>query len=203
MKRIFDFFASLIGIVLLSPVFLVAALLVKCSSRGPVFFRQKRVGYGGKEFYIHKFRTMYVEGQRSLMEITVKNDSRITPVGVYLRRSKIDEIPQLFDVLLGNMSLVGPRPEVSRYVAYYPDEMRNIIFTVKPGITDLASIKYRDENNLLSASDNPEETYIRRILPKKLRYYKFYVERHSMSLDLYVLCKTIEALFPSKKDDRK
>ena len=203
MKRIFDFFASLIGIVLLSPVFLVAALLVKCSSRGPVFIRQKRVGYGGKEFYIHKFRTMYVEGQRSLMEITVKNDSRITPVGVYLRRSKIDEIPQLFDVLLGNMSLVGPRPEVSRYVAYYPDEMRNIIFTVKPGITDLASIKYRDENNLLSASDNPEETYIRRILPKKLRYYKFYVERHSMSLDLYVLCKTIEALFPSKKDDRK
>ncbi len=171
-KRLFDILASGIGIIILSPVLLIIALRIKTGSDGPVFFKQVRVGKDGKEFEILKFRTMVVDAEKMGRQITVGADNRITKVGGFLRKYKLDELPQLFNVFKGDMSLVGPRPEVPRYVKLYTEEQRKVL-NVKPGITDLASIRYRDENELLGQAENPDEFYINTIMPDKLALKNF------------------------------
>lgn len=194
LKRTFDIFASGAGLLVLSPLLLVIALLIKADSRGPVFFRQERVGRYGASFRIHKFRTMTVDAEARGLQITTGNDTRVTRVGAFLRRWKIDELPQLIDVLLGRMSLVGPRPEVPRYVAHYPAEMKDLVLSVRPGLTDWASIRYKDENDLLAGSPDPERTYIEEILPVKLGFYADYARHRSFAGDLRVIFATIGAV---------
>lgn len=167
-KRCFDIFASLFGLLFLAIPFVFIAIAIKTSSKGPVYFRQERVGKNGKLFRIFKFRTMVSDAESKGMQITVGADSRITKVGKFLRKTKIDELPQLINVLLGQMSFVGPRPEVPHYVELYTDYQRNVL-RIKPGITELASIIYKDENEVLAQSDDPEKTYIEEIMPKKLK----------------------------------
>jgi lipopolysaccharide/colanic/teichoic acid biosynthesis glycosyltransferase len=191
-KRIFDFFASLIGLLLLAPLFLLVGLWIKIDSRGPVFFRQGRVGKDGVMFDIVKFRTMYDEAHDSLL--TIGHDKRITPAGRFLRRHKLDEFPQLFNVVAGTMSLVGPRPEVPRYVECYPPDVRAVVLSVAPGITDWASIYYKEENSLLSRSSNPEAAYLETILPAKLKYNLRYVTERSFWNDVRIIFTTLAAL---------
>lgn len=190
-KRLFDILFSLIGLVLLSPMFILLSLFIKIESPGPIFYRQVRVGRNEKLFRIHKFRSMFIDADKKGLAITVGKDPRITRVGEYIRKFKCDEFAQLIDVLLGDMSLVGPRPEVPQYVEHYPKEMRNVIFTVRPGITDLASIIYRNENDLLAKSQNPELTYINEILPEKLSLSLEYVKNASLINDLKIIFKTV------------
>jgi len=194
-KRIFDLCASLSGLVLLSPLFLLIAILIKRDSSGPVFFRQTRVGRQGQAFRIHKFRTMATDAPARGLQITVGADSRITRTGCWLRKYKLDELPQLIDVVRGKMSLVGPRPEVPKYVAHYPPDARQIVLSVRPGITDNASIEYRDENDILAKSDDPEREYIEKVMPVKLEYYRRYVEERSMPGDLAIILRTFAAIF--------
>ncbi|MDR1853583.1 MAG: sugar transferase [Azoarcus sp.] len=194
LKRTFDLFCSLVGLVFLSPFFLVVALLIKRDSPGPVFFRQERVGRGGKHFRIHKFRTMRVNAEDEGLRITTGKDSRITSIGAFLRKYKIDELPQLLDVVAGNMSLVGPRPEVPEYVAYYPPGVRVKVLSIRPGITDPASIAFRDENEILDRTNNPQKVYIEEILPVKLKYYIDYVDNASFLFDLKIIFKTLRAI---------
>ena len=198
MKQIFDFVASLFGLLALSPIFLVVAIWIKLDSPGPVFFRQERMGQFSRPFQIHKFRTMIVNAESLGHQITIGNDSRITRSGSFLRKYKLDELPQLIDVLLGKMSLVGPRPEVAKYVEYYTAEEKRIIHSIRPGITDNASIEYRDESRLLGMSSNPEETYISQVLPRKLKLYKQYVANHSFSGDTMIILKTVLLVLKSK-----
>ncbi|MEW6206327.1 MAG: sugar transferase [Pseudomonadota bacterium] len=194
LKRIFDIALASAGLLLLGPVLLLVALLIKRNSPGPVFFRQERIGRHGKPFHIHKFRTMTVAQPGSAMQITVGNDSRITKIGAFLRHYKIDELPQLIDVLQGSMSLVGPRPEVPKYVALYPESTKSIVLSVRPGITDLASIEYRSESELLGKSDNPEQTYIDEVMPAKLAYCVQYVQQQSLWLDIQIIARTFLAI---------
>jgi len=196
-KRVFDFVASLFGLIALSPILIVAAIWIKLDSPGPVFFRQNRIGQFSTPFKIHKFRTMVVNAESLGNQITIGNDFRITRSGTFLRKYKLDELPQLIDVLLGKMSLVGPRPEVAKYVEYYSSEEKRIIHSIRPGITDNASIEYRDENRLLGMSSNPEETYIKQVLPKKIELYRQYVMNHSFSGDMMIILKTIFLVFKS------
>ena len=193
-KRLLDIVASFIGLFLLSPVLLIIALLIKRDSPGPVFFRQERIGQYGKPFHIHKFRTMTVAQPSTAMQITVGQDARITRIGAFLRHYKIDELPQLIDVLQGSMSLVGPRPEVPKYVALYPEAVKSIVLSVRPGITDLASIEYRSESELLGKSSNPEQTYIEEVMPAKLAYCVQYVEQQSIWLDIQIIARTFIAI---------
>jgi lipopolysaccharide/colanic/teichoic acid biosynthesis glycosyltransferase len=190
-KRTFDILCSALGLIVLSPVFIVIAVIVKFTSPGEVFFRQQRVGLHGKLFYIHKFRTMIAGADKHGLKITVGKDKRITQIGYVLRKTKLDELPQLIDVLGGNMSLVGPRPEVPEYVALYPDEIRQIVLSVRPGITDWASINLIDESDILVKEANPSEAYIKVIMPKKLDYAVKYVKNHSFVLDLKIILATI------------
>jgi len=192
-KRIFDLIFSCVGIALLSPVFLIAAILIKLDSKGPVFFRQERVGYLGRTFRMHKFRTMFSDASGILL--TIGDDPRITRFGRFLRRFKLDELPQLIDVLKGDMSLVGPRPEVARYMALYPEDIRKLVLSVPPGITDIAAIKFKNENELLKNSNDPEKDYINKILPIKIKYYQEYISRRSLALDLKLIFQTIKAVF--------
>ncbi|HEX5487013.1 MAG TPA: sugar transferase [Limnobacter sp.] len=194
LKRAFDVIASASGLLLLSPLLVFIALWVKIDSPGPVFFRQERVGRNGKHFRIHKFRTMTQLQVTSSLQITVGGDARITRSGHFLRHYKLDELPQLIDVLCGAMSIVGPRPEVPRYVAMYPADVRSIVLSVRPGITDLASIEYRSESELLAQSDNPEHTYIHEVMPAKLAYCVQYVQRQSLWLDLQIVFRTFLAI---------
>jgi lipopolysaccharide/colanic/teichoic acid biosynthesis glycosyltransferase len=189
-KRVFDFVSSLIGLILLSPLFAIIALLVKLDSAGPVFFLQERVGRGGVIFRIFKFRTMHVNAEAK-GQITVGRDARVTRIGHVLRRFKLDELPQLLNVLLGDMSVVGPRPEVPRYVAYYPIEARDTILSVSPGITDWAAIEFRDENIILAESSDPERSYVEEILPIKLSYYVRYVHERDFVTDLKIIFLTL------------
>lgn len=189
-KRIFDILASGIGIIILSPVLIIIALRIKTGSDGPVFFKQVRVGQGGKEFKILKFRTMVVDAEKLGRQITVGADNRITKVGAFLRKYKLDELPQLFNVFKGDMSLVGPRPEVPRYVNMYTEEQRRVL-EVKPGITDLASIRYRDENELLGQAENPDEFYINTIMPDKLALNMEYINKSNIFFDIYIIINTI------------
>ncbi|HEX2225762.1 MAG TPA: sugar transferase [Candidatus Binatia bacterium] len=194
MKRLFDIIGSIVGLLFLFPVLILAALLVKLDSRGPVFFRQERIGKNFKPFQIYKFRTMVQDAGRAGRPITVGEDPRITRVGRFLRKTKIDELPQLMNVLKGDMSLVGPRPEVPEYVKLFQSDYAEIL-NIRPGITDLASLKYRDEAAVLRDSDNPEQEYLTRILPDKLRLAKEYVQRSSLFFDLGLILQTLRKLF--------
>ena len=191
-KRLFDLLGATLALLLLSPLLLAVAAAVKLDSRGPVFYRQERVGRHGVPFRIHKFRTMQ-HGAGGL-PLTVGADPRITRVGAFLRRTRIDELPQFIDVLLGRMSLVGPRPEVSRYVAHYPPGLRERVLAVRPGITDPASLAWIDEGRLLADAADPEREYIEVILPAKLQRAAEYAERASLATDLAVLWRTLRLL---------
>lgn len=189
-KRIFDIICSGLGLIALSLVFLIIAIRIKTGSDGPIFFKQIRVGEKGKEFEILKFRTMVVDAEKLGRQITVGNDSRITKIGAFLRKYKLDELPQLINVFKGDMSLVGPRPEVPRYVNMYNEEQRKVL-EVKPGITDLASIRYRDENELLGKAENPDEFYINTIMPDKLALNVEYIKKSNVFFDIYIIIQTI------------
>jgi lipopolysaccharide/colanic/teichoic acid biosynthesis glycosyltransferase len=179
----------------LSPLFALIAGAIKVDSNGPVFFRQERVGRAGKLFRIHKFRTMVADSEQRGLQITVGPDVRITRMGVLLRKYKLDELPQLIDVFWGSMSLVGPRPEVPRYVAYYPQAVREIVLSVRPGITDRASIEYRDENTILGMASDPQRAYVEQILPVKLEYYVEYVRNRSFFGDMKLILATLVAIY--------
>lgn len=189
-KRIFDIVASGLGIIVLSPILLIIALIIKKESDGPVFFKQIRVGEKGRNFEILKYRTMVVDAEKMGRQITVGNDNRITKIGGFLRKYKLDELPQLINVFKGDMSLVGPRPEVPRYVEMYNEEQRKVL-DVKPGITDLASIRYRDENELLGTAEDPEDMYINTIMPDKLALNLEYINKSNVFFDIYIILKTI------------
>jgi len=196
LKRFFDFVFSAVGLLALSPFFFVIALLIKIDSAGPIFFRQVRVGRYLCPFRIHKFRTMVVNASDLGPSVTTDVDPRVTGVGKVLRKYKLDELPQLIDVFLGDMSLVGPRPEVPKYVDAYSDVDKNIIFSVKPGITDKASIEFRNENELIANSSDVDSVYLEKILPIKLVYYREYVETHSLWLDIKIILKTVFLILP-------
>ena len=196
-KRLFDLLFSTVGVLLLWPVLLAIAVWIKLDSAGPVFFRQERVGRYGVPFRVHKFRTMrdVSEAPAAGGEITVGADPRITRAGRFLRRTKLDELPQLFDVWVGKMSLVGPRPEVPRYVALYPPALRVKVLSVRPGITDMASIEYRDESTLLARAADPEREYRDVVMPAKLRCAVRYVDQMSLATDLRVIGATLRLLW--------
>ncbi len=189
-KRFLDFTAACCGMLLLAPLFLVTALAIRLDSPGPVFFRQKRIGRGFKPFFIFKFRTMVTDAEKRGALISTGDDPRITAVGGFLRKYKIDELPQLINVIRGEMSLVGPRPEVPRYVERFRRDFGEIL-QVRPGITDFASLEYKDENELLRGCSNPEEKYLSEILPAKIVYCKKYLREQSMATDLKLIFKTI------------
>jgi lipopolysaccharide/colanic/teichoic acid biosynthesis glycosyltransferase len=195
LKRALDVLAAAAGLLLLAPLFALIALAIKIDSPGPVFFRQERVGRHGVPFRIFKFRTMTVCRPTGGIELTVAGDARITRVGAILRRSKLDELAQLIDVVRGTMSLVGPRPEVPRYVRHYPPEWRERLLSVRPGITDFASVRYRNENELLARATDPEREYIDVVLPTKLRYALHYVDNPTLASDLRVLGLTLRTVF--------
>jgi lipopolysaccharide/colanic/teichoic acid biosynthesis glycosyltransferase len=199
-KRYFDLFFTLPGLLILMPIFLLAAILIKVDNPGPVFFHQERVGKDGKLFRIRKFRTMVMDAETIGTQITIGGrDPRITRIGYWLRKSKFDELPQLINVLLGTMSLVGPRPEVPKYMEKYPEETRRKILSVPPGITDFASIEFRDENEILGKAADPEKAYIEEIMPIKARYYMKYVEERSVFLDLKLIFLTFWRIFFPRK----
>lgn len=193
-KRLFDLAVSGLGLLLLAPILLVVALAIKLESPGRVFFRQERVGRFGKTFRIHKFRTMVTDAERQGLQITVASDARVTRMGSVLRKYKLDELAQLIDVFVGDMSLVGPRPEVPRYVACYPADVRAIVLSVPPGITDWASIEFKEENSILGDAADAERVYIEEILPVKLGYYVRYVRERSFMMDLRIIFATLVAV---------
>jgi lipopolysaccharide/colanic/teichoic acid biosynthesis glycosyltransferase len=194
MKLILDILVSLVGLICLFPLLLLAAVLIKLDSRGPIFFRQERIGMRFRPFQILKFRTMVQNSIAGGQSITVGDDPRITRVGWFLRKTKIDELPQLINVLRGEMTFVGPRPEVPQYVELFRQDYEEIL-KVRPGITDLASIKYRDEAALLTQAENPEEEYVTRVLPDKINLGKEYIRRSSVFFDLTLMFKTFLRLF--------
>lgn len=189
-KRLFDLLAAGAGLIVLAPLLLLLAAWIKLDSKGPVFFRQERVGRFGVPFRIHKFRTMRVDAERH-GQLTVGRDNRVTRAGAFLRKSKLDELPQLLDVVAGSMSLVGPRPEVPKYVAHYPAELKDLVLSVRPGITDWASIKMIDENEILGVAPDPERAYIDEVLPQKLAFYADYARSHTVREDLRIIFATL------------
>lgn len=193
-KRIFDILVACAGLLALAPALVIIAAWIKWDSPGPMLFLQQRVGRRGRLFNIAKFRTMHHRPQEGA-QLTVGRDSRITGAGHFLRRFKLDELPQLLNVIAGSMSLVGPRPEVPRYVACYPPAMRALVLSVAPGITDWAAIQYKDENTLLASSSDPERTYIEQILPDKLNHYARYVRERNFWMDLRIIFRTLAAVF--------
>ncbi len=193
MKRLFDIVVSVAGLTALSPLYLLLFFVVRLSSPGPVIYVQKRVGRHGKEFDLYKFRSMHVESDKSGLLTVGGKDPRVTSAGYFLRKFKLDELPQLINVLRGDMSFVGPRPEVKKYVDLYSKEQMRVI-TVRPGITDLASIKYRNENALLESSEDPEKYYIEHIMPDKLSINLEYIDDQSFLKDLKIIFKTISAV---------
>ena len=193
-KRALDLVGASFGVLLVSPLLIVAAVAIKLDSRGPVLFRQLRMGRGMKPFSILKFRTMVVDAPQLGNALTVGRDPRITRVGRVLRRTKLDELPQLINVLKGDMSLVGPRPEVPEYVALYREDYERIL-TVRPGITGLASIKYRHEAEILAQAENPEHEYVTRVLPEKIALAEEYLRRATLVFDVTLMLKTLTRLF--------
>ena len=192
-KRAFDLLGACLALLLLAPLMALVALWIKVDSPGPVFFRQQRVGRRGVPFMIHKFRTMRTGAEG--LPLTVGDDPRITRAGRFLRRTRLDELPQFIDVLQGTMSLVGPRPEVPRYVALYPPALRERALAVRPGLTDPASLHFIDEAALLAAAADPEREYVERILPAKLQRAAEYAENASLATDVMVLARTARALW--------
>lgn len=197
-KRQFDFVLALMGLLALSPLFLVVAAWIKFDSRGPVFFRQVRVGLNGQTFRIHKFRTMRIDAEKMGPQLTIGQDSRVTSSGQFLRKYKLDELAQLLDVLQGKMSFVGPRPEVPRYVEKYPEALKGKALSVRPGITDWASLEFKDENEILGQSADPERDYVEKIIPIKLKYHLQYIENASMGQDLVLIFRTLKEIFISR-----
>lgn len=197
MKRLFDFSMAAVGLVVLSPLLIGVAVLVKLTSPGPVFFQQERIGRGFRPFMIYKFRSMVPDAPRLGAEITAGDDPRITWAGRILRKTKIDETPQLLNVLKGDMSFVGPRPEARKYVEMFRDDYEEIL-QVRPGVTDLASIEYRNESTILGTADDPEKEYIERILPDKIRVSKEQIRRASFWFDLAIIARTAIVLFPNR-----
>lgn len=194
MIRLFDLLFSLVGLLISLPLFIFVALWIKLDSQGPVFFTQKRIGKMGKPFFIYKFRSMTQKAEAK-GQLTVGNrDVRITKSGRFLREFKIDELPQLINVLKGEMSLVGPRPEVEKYVSLYTEEQKKVL-QVRPGITDLASIEYRNENEILAQSANPEKTYIEEIMPHKLALNQEFIQNPSLGNYFKILGKTVVKIF--------
>lgn len=189
-KRVFDFFAAGIGSVILAPLFLIIAIAVKCSSRGPVFYKQERVGKEFQPFTMYKFRSMVVNDADQHHLVTAQGDQRITSIGRFLRRYKLDELPQLLNVITGDMSLVGPRPEVMRYIQHYKKEYE-FILSIKPGITDNAAIAFRNEEEILSQYKDSETAYIEKIMPKKMALYKKYIQKQTFLNDIGLILKTI------------
>lgn len=190
MKRLFDIFASGLGLIILSPLFLILAIWIKMDSKGPVFYRQARVGLHNKEFKIFKFRSMCVGADKGSLITIGGHDSRITRSGYYIRKFKLDELPQLINVFIGDMSLVGPRPEVRHYVNFWTPEQMHVL-DVRPGITDPASIKFRNENEMMEQAEDPERYYIEVIMQEKLKLYLEYVDHHSLLGDLGLILRTI------------
>ncbi len=196
MIRFFDILFSSLGVVVLSPLFLVLAVWIKLDSKGPVFYKQSRVGKNDEDFRLYKFRTMVVNADKKRLITVGGRDPRVTRAGYFLRKYKLDELPQLVNVLRGNMSLVGPRPEVRKYVEMYTPEQRKVL-SVKPGLTDYASIHYIDENEVLAKSDDPEKTYVEVIIPEKIRYNIKYIEHQSVKEYFKIIFMTIRRIFSS------
>lgn len=197
-KRVFDLINATFQLILFSPLFLAATLAIKLYDRGPVFFRQQRItgGPGGPRYFrIFKFRTMVVDAEAMGAKITEQADPRITPVGVLMRRFKIDEIPQLINIVRGEMTFVGPRPQTLGYVEQFREHYELIHSVVPAGLTDLASIRFKDEGGILSAAEDPERIYIERIMPDKIRSQQEYVRRMSLALDMRILWLTIVRVF--------
>lgn len=190
-KRVFDICFSLIGICTLTPLFLVVAALLKHDSKGPLFYRQVRVGLHLKTFKLIKFRSMYPDSEAAGLLTVGGHDARITKFGTWLRKYKIDELPQLFNVLRGEMSLVGPRPEVPKYVALYNADQKKVL-NVKPGITDWASVYYLEESDMLAATDDPEKYYISTIMPSKISWNLAYAEHHNLWVDIRIILYTLK-----------
>lgn len=189
MKRLFDIVASGLGLIVLSPLFIILAIWIKMDSKGPVFYRQVRVGRGNKDFRIFKFRSMRVGADKGSLVTIGGHDPRVTKSGYFIRKFKFDELPQLINVFLGDMSLVGPRPEVRHYVDYWTPEQMHVL-DVRPGITDPASIKFRNENELMENAEDPEKYYIEVIMQEKIKLYLEYVEKHSFLYDIGLIFKT-------------
>ena len=194
MKRMFDIVVAAAALVVLFPLLVLSALLIKLDSPGPIFFKQERIGRNFRPFWIYKFRTMAQDAPARGGLVTIGEDARVTRVGRLLRKSKIDEIPQLTNILRGDMALVGPRPEVRQYVELFRRDYEEIL-QVRPGLTDLASLKYRDEAALLGKAANPEDEYMRHVLPDKIRLAKDYLRRSSFLFDLGLILKTLFKLF--------
>ncbi|MCL4121008.1 UNVERIFIED_CONTAM: hypothetical protein GTU68_044230 [Idotea baltica] len=192
-KRLFDFTFSFLGLLLIFPLLLLIAIAIKVTSKGSIFYKQVRVGKNNKDFNIFKFRTMKLNADKQGLLTVGGRDSRITSVGYYLRKYKLDELPQLINVFIGNMSFVGPRPEVRNYVNYYSENQLKVL-KVKPGITDLASIQFRNENELLSKASDPNQFYIDKIMPKKIEINLKYLENRSLIKDIIVIFKTFRAI---------
>lgn len=193
MKRLFDILASGLGLICLSPLFAILAIWIKADSRGPVFYRQVRVGRGNRDFRIFKFRSMRPDSDKGRLITVGGHDPRVTRSGYYIRKYKLDELPQLINVFIGDMSLVGPRPEVRRYVNMYsPEQMR--VLEVRPGITSLASIRYRNENEILAASDDPDRTYVEKVMPDKLAIDLEYVADASLINDIRLIFSTFREI---------
>ncbi len=194
MKRFIDILFSSLGLIFLFPFFLIVFVLIKVSSKGPAFYIQQRVGQHGVEFGVFKFRTMYVDADKKGLLTVGGRDPRITRIGYFLRKYKFDELPQLINVLIGNMSLVGPRPEVKKYVDLYTHDQRQVL-NVKPGITDFASLEYFEENELLGKSSNPEQTYVSEVMPKKLQLNLKYIQQSGTGTDLKLILRTVARIF--------
>ena len=193
MKRIFDILASGIGLLVLSPLFLIIAIWIKLDTKGPVFYRQVRVGKDNKDFRIFKFRSMRVGSDKGSLVTIGGRDPRVTRSGYYIRKFKLDELPQLINVFVGDMSLVGPRPEVRHYVDYWTEEQMHVL-DVRPGITDPASIKFRNENELMEQAEDPESYYINVIMQEKLKLYLEYVNHHSFWGDIKLIFQTFAVI---------
>lgn len=193
MKRLFDIFASGLGLICLSPLFSVLAVWIKCDSKGPVFYRQVRVGKDNRDFRIFKFRSMRPDSDKGRLITVGGHDPRVTRSGYYIRKYKLDELPQLINVFIGDMSLVGPRPEVRKYVDMYsPEQMR--VLDVRPGITSLASLRYRNENEVLAMAEDPDKAYVEQVMPDKLRIDLEYVEKASLWTDIRLILSTLKGI---------
>jgi lipopolysaccharide/colanic/teichoic acid biosynthesis glycosyltransferase len=196
LKRIFDIICSFIGLIILLPLFIIICLLIGLTSKGGVFYLQTRVGKNNIDFKLFKFRTMFTDADKKGLLTVGGRDPRITSIGYYLRKYKLDELPQLLNVFFGSMSLVGPRPEVRKYVDMYNSEQQKVLL-VKPGITDYASLEYFSENELLAKSSKPEETYINEIMPAKLELNQKYILKNNLLVDVQIVFKTIKRIFLS------
>lgn len=199
MKRLFDITLSIPGLILLSPLFIILAIWIKKDSKGPVFYKQIRIGKDGREFYLYKFRSMRQGADKQGLLTVGGKDPRITKSGSFIRTYKLDEFPQLINVLKGDMSIVGPRPEVPKYVALYTADQQKVL-SVKPGISDWASIYFRNENELLAQAENPEEFYVSEVMPQKLSMNLKYINNNNLFIDLKIILNTIKMVIFKKSD---